>query len=322
VTALRLAVLGHGFISDLHCQAARSAGAEVVIVAGRDHDRVAGFAANHHIERFTADWREAVSAKDVDAVVIGTPNAQHCEQALAAIAHNKHVLIDKPMATTVAEAQQIADAAGRADRTVLVGHMWRYRNEVIAARDLIMSGEVGRPVRTRGYGIHAGWGPSGWFVDPSLSGGGALIDMGIHAIDTARFLLGDPSPTKVMASIGTAYGDYDVDDDAVVIVEWSSQVRSVIEAGWWQPRLDGVEAETEVFGTGGHLQIWPAFTAHAPPPADYVHCSLPMYTTQMADFVTCCRTGATPIASVEVGITALSIVEQAYSTAGISRAIS
>lgn len=317
MTPVRLAVLGHGFISDLHCRAARTAGAEVVIVAGRDPSRVAAFAAAHGIARSTDDWRVAVSAPDVDAVVIGTPNAQHGAQALMAFAYGRHVLVDKPMAITVAEAHTMAEAAQRAERTLLVGHMWRYRSEVRAARERLAAGEVGTPVRTRGYGIHARWGPSGWFTDPAHAGGGSLIDMGIHAIDTVRYLLGDPEPTRVMASIGTAHGDYPVDDDAVVLIEWSNGVRSVVEAGWWQPRLDGVEADTEIYGTTGHLRIWPEFAAHTPPPADYVHCSLPMYIAQMQDFLTCVRTGATPLASSEVGITALEIVEQAYRSAGL-----
>ena len=71
-------------------------------------------------------------------------------------------------------------------------HPWRHHEAVIAVRDAIAAGELGRVVRTHGYGVHADWGPGGWFTDPALAGGGALVDMGIHAIDTARFLLGEP----------------------------------------------------------------------------------------------------------------------------------
>ncbi|MEX0846418.1 MAG: hypothetical protein WD023_01470 [Ilumatobacteraceae bacterium] len=76
--------------------------------------------------------------------------------------------------------------------------------------------------------------------------------------------------------------------------------------------LDDVEAETEteIYGTGGHLRIWPQFTPDHPAPDDYVHCTLPMYAAQMADFVRCCHTGDTPVASAEVGIVALDIVER------------
>ncbi|MCZ7537087.1 MAG: Gfo/Idh/MocA family oxidoreductase [Acidimicrobiia bacterium] len=299
---LRLALLGYGFIGRMHEQAALACDLSITRVC-----------------RSSDDWRAAVRADDVDAVVIGTPNALHHPQAMAALRAGKHVLIDKPMAVTVAEGEEIAAEATAAGLTVLVGHMWRYRDEVIAARDRIAAGSVGRPVRTRGFGIHAGWGPSGWFTNPDLAGGGALIDMGIHAIDTARFLLGDPSPVRVTASIGTAYGDYPVDDDGVVLIEWSNGVRSVVESGWWQPRLDGVEAETEVYGTGGFERIWPQFTHATPPPDDYVHCSLPMFAAQMADFAHCCATGATPVASAETGLTALRVVESAYRDAEATR---
>ena len=172
-----------------------------------------------------------------------------------ALAAGKHVLVEKPMATTVADATG-HDRGGEAiGRVMLVGHMWRYRDEVDRHTQSVRAGDIGRAVRTRGYGIHAGWGPSGWFTDPALSGGGALIDMGIHAIDTARFLLGDPGPTRVGSSMSTAYGDYAVEDDGVVLIDWSNGVHSTIEVGWWQPRLDGVEADTDVYGTAGTTRM-------------------------------------------------------------------
>jgi predicted dehydrogenase len=297
---LRVCLLGHGFIGKMHEQAALANGLEVTRICKRDDD-----------------WQAAVQSADVDAVVIGTPNSLHHPQAMAALRARKHVLLDKPMAVTVDQCEEIADTAAANGLTLLVGHMWRYRDEVIATRDRIASGSVGTPIRTRGYGIHAGWGPSGWFTDPALAGGGALIDMGIHAIDTVRFLLGDPEPVRVTASMGTAYGDYAVDDDSVVLIEWSNGVRSVVEAGWWQPRLDGVEADTEVHGTAGYERIWPQYTPATPAPADYVHCSLPMFAAQMADFARCCATGATPIASAEVGLTAMRVVDAAYQSAGL-----
>ena len=251
---------------------------------------------------------------DIDAVVICTPNSRHEPEALHALGCGKHVLIEKPMANTVAMCDAIIAAAASSQRTILVGHMWRYRAEVIALRNQIAAGDIGGIVRTHGYGVHARWGPSGWFTDPALAGGGALIDMGIHAIDTVRFLLGDPLPRRVAASIGVgAFGDYAVDDDGLVIVDWASGVRSLVEFGWNQPRLGGLEAETEVIGVLGSERIWPQYP---PVPDGYEHCSIGMYQAQIADVASCCRTGATPIASAEVGLTALDIVCKAYAAAG------
>lgn len=313
---LRTAVLGYGWIADMHLGAAAAVGTDavdVVAVAGHHGDRARAFAERHGIPRSTDDWESVVADPGVDAVVIGTPNSLHHTQAMAGLAAGKHVLVDKPMATTTAEAEEMTASAAAAGLVLGVGHMWRHREEVVALRRRIEAGELGRVVRTHGYSIHAGWGPSGWFTDPALAGGGSLIDMGIHAVDTARYLLGDPEPERVQASIGVgAFCDEPVDDDGIVLVDWSGGARSVVEFGWWQPRLGGLEADTEVLGTGGHARIWPE---PLPPPEQYVHCSVPMYAAQLADFARCCATGATPVGSAEVGLTALRIVEQAYAAA-------
>ena len=331
---LRVGLIGYGFIGDLHCRAAQASGATVVAVSGHSGDRARAFAAAHGIAEATDDWTSLTSRDDIDLIVIGTPNSLHHSQAMESLRAGRHVLVDKPMAMNVAQADEMIAAAESGDRVLAVGHMWRYRTEVIALRDRIRAGKLGEIVRTRGYGIHSGWGPSGWFVDPALSGGGALIDMGIHAIDTTRFLLDDPEPVRTSASLGATFRNVAVpdtdaaevapettgkgrfiDDDGVVLIDWDQGTRSVIECGWWQPILDGVEADVECFGTLGHARIWPGFTATSPPPPTYEHCSLDMYAAQMADVLACCSSGAVPVANAAVGRIALAIVEAAYDAA-------
>ncbi len=313
--SVRAVVLGYGFIGGMHVEAAHALGDEVVIagVAGHRATPVAAFAERWGIARSTTDWESLCAEPDVDLVIIGTPNALHCEQAVHALSNGKHVLVEKPMATTVADAECMVAAAEANGLVLAVGHMWRYHRDVRALRQRIDSGDIGQPFRTHGWGVHAGWGPSGWFTDRSLAGGGALIDMGIHAIDTARFLLGDPEPLRVQASIGWGeLGAYDVDDDGLVIVDWQNGVRSLVEFGWWQPRLNGLEADTEVFGKAGSARVW---TMSLPPPDDYVHCSVPMYAAQLSDVARACRGGPAPQCSSEVGLTALRIVVDAYGAA-------
>ncbi len=166
-------------------------------------------------------------------------------------------------------------------------------------------------VKTRSYGVHAKWGPSGWFTDPRLAGGGALVDMGVHAIDTTRFLLGDPLPSRVLATVATRYGDYPVEDDAILLVSWSNGTNSIVESGWWQPHLGGLEADTEVYGTGGYARVW----ERTEMPADYQHCTQPMYSAQMAEFVEALAAGRQPRPSGEDGRVVMEIVERAYAVA-------
>ena len=139
------------------------------------------------------------------------------------------------------------------------------------------------------------------------------MDMGVHAIDTARFLLGDPDPTRVCAAVGTRYADgrYVVDDDGILLIGWSNGTNSLVGSGWWQPHLGGLEADTEVYGTGGYARIWP--------PEDlgqgYEHCTRPMYSAQISEFLGAIAEGRQPRPSGEDGRIVMRIVEDAYASA-------
>jgi predicted dehydrogenase len=312
---VRIAILGSGFIAAYHARAvAELPGAEVVAAANWRPESLVKLAETFAIPRQTTEWRELVGDPGIDAVVVATPNSLHAEQTIAFLGAGQHVLLEKPMAMNLAETDRMVGAAERSDAHLMVAHCWRFHPDVIALRDRIAAGELGEVVKTRGYGVHAKWGPAGWFVDPALAGGGALADMGVHAIDTARFLLGDPEPARVAAVIGTRYGDYGVDDDAILLISWSNGTNSVVESGWWQPELGGLEAETEVYGTGGYARIF-GFTE--PPTPDYEHCPQSMYTAQMAEFCDALRDGRPPRPTGAESRVTMQVVEEAYRSAGL-----
>ena len=309
---MRVALIGSGWIQDFHARGVLAyPGAELVAVANHREESARALAERHGIPEVTTDWRSLTTRDDVDAVVVSTPNALHAEQSIAFLQAGTHVLVEKPMAVSVAECDAMIDASRAGDASLMVAHNWRFRDEVIAMRDRIAEGELGEVVKTRGYGVHAGDGPDGWFVDPALSGGGALVDMGVHAIDTARFVLGDPMPERVCAAISTRYGSYDVDDDAVLLVGWSNGTNSVIESGWWHPHKEGMEADTEVYGTGGYDRIFP----REEPSEDYEHCSQPMYTEQIREFLGAIEEGRAPRPSGEDGRVVIDVVTRAYASA-------
>ena len=172
--------------------------------------------------------------------------------------------------------------------------------------------------------MHTHWGPSGWFTDPALAGGGALADMGIHAIDTARFLLGDPQPVAYTPH-RQALSDLEVDDTGVILVNWDSGAVSYIESGWWQPHADGIEAATQLYGKDGFASLYPTRIERldraektvlvedpgfAFPPGD--HAPQDMYNRQMACFLDCIQTGTVPVPGALEGWINMRITDAAY----------
>jgi predicted dehydrogenase len=309
----RVALFGCGWIQAFHARGVLASGGELVAVENHREESARIFADEHGIARVTTDWRALAADPDIDAGIVSTPNALHAPQTIALLEAGKHVMVEKPMATTLAEADAMIAASRASEAFLMVAHCWRFHDDVIAMRGRIAAGELGEIVKTRGYGVHAGWGPSGWFTDPALAGGGALLDMGVHAIDTARFLLGDPEPVRVFAVIGSRYagGRYTVDDDGILLISWSNGTNSVVESGWWQPHLGGVEADTEVYGTNGYARIWPP----EPPAEGDEHVAQPMYTAQVREFLRAIDAGRQPRPSGEDGRVALDVVERAYASA-------
>ena len=195
----RVALFGCGWIQDFHARGVLAHGDELVAVANHREESARAFA-----ERYddpSRDDRLGGAGRRPRGRCGGRRHAERAARPAGdrLAANGKHVMVEKPMAISVAECDAMIAASRDGGASLMVAHCWRFRDEVRAMRDRIVSGELGDVVETHGYGVHAGWGPSGWFTDPALAGGGALVDMGVHAIDTARFLLGDPVPGDVCA---------------------------------------------------------------------------------------------------------------------------
>ncbi len=331
-TTVRVGLIGCGFIGDYHARAINACSQAVLVAAAsRTQASLERFCSQFTVPVTTTDPSRITRASDIDAVVIATPNFLHAPQAIDALRHGKHVLVEKPMAMNYAEARRMVQAASQAKRYLQIGHMWRFDTEVRYLHDVIASGRLGRITKTKGYGIHVHWGPMGWFTKKKEAGGGALIDMGVHAIDTASYLLGDPEPISVYAKIGTFYGPYDVDDTGVVMIEWAGGTVSLVESGWWHPYMDGPEAATQVFGTEGYGRIFPAElhyqvgTAHGvfrpvlPDRKD--HCEQGMYDLQMEAFIQSIINETTPSPDGAHGAMIMRILDAAYASARTGKAI-
>jgi predicted dehydrogenase len=319
---LRFGVVGPGFIGRVHAQAIQAAeGAELVAAVGTHAARLAAFC-DELGARPCGSLDELLADDGVDVVVIATPNDLHVPQALACLEAGRHVLLEKPMACDRAAAESLVARARALDRRVLIGHLWRFDREAQRLRAAVAEGAIGRVVKTKGYGVHVNWGPSGWFVESARAGGGALIDMGVHAIDTVRYLLGDPLARAVYARIGTHFGDYAVDDHGILLITWEGGVESLIECGWWNPHADGLEASTQIFGTRGYARLFPTelvqiIDGKPQPrplelPAREQHLDPHIFVGQIAELCAAIREEREPQPGPGHGVEVLRICEAAY----------
>ena len=247
--ALRVAMIGYGFMGSAHSvgwrQAPRMfdlpAGVEMAVIVGRNADAVAEAAAKWGWAESATDWREVIARDDIDIVDIVTPGDSHAEIAIAALEAGKHVLCEKPLANTVAEAEAMADAAARAAERgakAMVGFTYRRVPAVTFLRDLIAQGVVGRVQQVRAA-YRQDWlvdpeGPLTWRMKKETAESGALGDIGAHIIDMTQFVTGQqveavsgtvetivkrrPILGERSGLLGTAteeYGDVTVDDAAL-----------------------------------------------------------------------------------------------------------
>ncbi|HEY9649673.1 MAG TPA: Gfo/Idh/MocA family oxidoreductase [Coleofasciculaceae cyanobacterium] len=341
---LNVAIAGAGHIAEVHARAVQNQKGQVVAVIEKFADKAAAFAQKFSIANQYATVEEALAGTKLDALIIGTPNFLHASQAIAALNAGIPVLVEKPMALNATEAEPMLEASIRANAVLMVGHCWRFDEETRWLKE--HTSQLGQIIRTKGYGVHVGWGPGGWFTQKNLSGGGAIADIGIHAIDTARFLLGDPQPVSVFARMGTHYKDCDVDDTGVIIINWDNGATSYIESGWCQPYADGPQASTQLYGTKGFGQLFPTrlLLPNLKPQNSLVkllptrlrsklrrkdveelksgfkfprkdHYPQAMYDRQMAHFFECIQTNRTPSPGAAEGLVNMKIVDAAYESA-------
>jgi UDP-N-acetyl-2-amino-2-deoxyglucuronate dehydrogenase len=187
-----VAMLGAGFIAEYHLAGlAAAGGASVRVLAGRSVQNAGKLAARFGVPDVTADWRAALERRDVDAVIIATPDDTHEAIAIAACAAGKAILLQKPMAGTLDAARRIVAAATRAGVDLQVSFMHRWFEEVAQARAWLDEGVIGplRSVRIRNATPGPDWGD--WFFDRTRVRNGVVDQLGVHGIDLALHLAGD-----------------------------------------------------------------------------------------------------------------------------------
>ena len=275
------------------------------------------------------DWRAMVDRPDVDIVVVATTNESLAEIARFAVEAGKHVLVEKPAARSVAELDPVIDAAGRMRRLVRVGFNHRYHPALLKARELCDSGAIGELMFVRGrygHGGRVGYDKE-WRADPALSGGGELIDQGVHLIDLSRWFLGDF--TTVGGFAHTYFWQMPVDDNAFLLLrtaggqaaflhvsctEWKNLFSLEIYGRDGKLHVEGLGASYGVEKLAFHRMLPemgpPETTAWEYPRGDQ------SWALEFAEFLDDIRVDRQPAAGLADARAALAIVEEIYRQSG------
>ncbi|NLF39532.1 Gfo/Idh/MocA family oxidoreductase [bacterium] len=264
MSKLRIGVVGLG-IGRHHITGYKShPNADVVAIADPDADRLRSIGDEHHIPARFASYEEMLAAEKLDVVSVCTPNKFHMPATVAALEAGCHVLCEKPMAMNTGEARRMLDAAKKARKRLMINFSYRFTEQSWALKHLVDTGILGdvyfaRTIWHRRRGL-PGFG--GWFGQKALSGGGPLIDLGVHRLDLALWLMGYPKPVWVMGStydpIGSALSKeqgkaFDVEDLAVGLVKFENGATLEVEASWAANVKEKELMETRLFGTKAGL---------------------------------------------------------------------
>ena len=231
---VRVAMLSfaHGHAFGYAGVLSRLPGVEIVVIADENEGRGTGAAKQFGTE-WVADYRAAIARDDIDAVVICSENARHKDMTVAAAEAGKHVLCEKPLATTVEDAQAMIDACKQHGVKLQTAFPVRFNASIVALKQAIQQGRIGTPLAIAAR--NPGTCPHSWFVDPELSGGGAVIDHTVHVVDVLRWMF-DAEVTEVYAEIDRRIYDIPTDDTGLLMMKLSNGVPVSLDTSWSRPK--------------------------------------------------------------------------------------
>jgi 1,5-anhydro-D-fructose reductase (1,5-anhydro-D-mannitol-forming) len=234
VTKLRWGLIGASTIAAEHMIGAfRANGGDVLSVMSTNPDRAAKYAREHRIANATTSLADLVTAKEIDAVYISTTNELHRDQVFAAAAAGKHVLCEKPLALTLADARAMVAECRK--RGVVLGTNHHLRNAAThrAMRAAIKAGRIGKPLFARVF--HSVYLPAhlqGWRLERPEAGGGVVLDITVHDADTLRFVLDDEPRSVIAMTSHGGMGRAGLEDGAMGVIRFSSGLLAQFHDGF------------------------------------------------------------------------------------------
>lgn len=254
---LRAGVIGLGWAGQQHMTGYRlDDSTELVALSGMEADELGRLGEQHEVEHRYTDWQAMIAEAELDVLSVCTPTALHAPMAIGALNAGIHVLSEKPMADHAGNASAMVEAAKANDRVLDVSFNHRRRGDVVAAKRIVDQGVLGKI-----YYAKAGWmrragipGLGSWFTKKALAGGGPMMDLGVHMLDIALHLMGEPTVTTVSGSSYAEFGPrglggassknggnkwsgggeatFEVEDLATAFVRLSDSSTLLLETSW------------------------------------------------------------------------------------------
>ncbi|MDR4886720.1 Gfo/Idh/MocA family oxidoreductase [Fredinandcohnia sp. QZ13] len=334
---IKIGVIGAGSISDLHFGSyAKNDNAKIVAVCDLNIERAEQKAKTYGAEHVYTDYHELLAHPEIDAVSICTWNNSHAEISIAALKAGKNVLVEKPLCKTVEEALAIEKAVKETGKLLQVGFVRRYASNTQILQKFIQNDELGDIYYAKASCIRRLGNPGGWFSDIERSGGGPLIDLGVHMIDICWYLMGRP---KVKSISGNTYhklgnrsnienlsyykaSDFDatkntVEDLANALIRFENGASLFVDVSFsLHAKKD--EISVKLFGDKGGAEIEPELLivsekhdtiVNLNPQIDNLSFDfVKAFQSEIDYFIECCRTGNETISPVEDGVEMMKIL--------------
>lgn len=276
MSKIKVGIIGAGSISESHMNSyQKNPDAEIVAICDLNEERAKAAAQKYGAAHTYTDYNELLANPEIDAVSICTWNNSHAEISIAAIKAGKHVLVEKPLCRTVEEALNVQKAVRSSDKLLQVGFVRRYDPNIGLLQEFIQKDEFGELYYAKASILRRLGNPGGWFADKERSGGGPLIDIGVHVIDLCWYMLGRPKVKSVSGNVYHKLGnrsnvkhlsfykaaDYDaskntVEDLANALIRFENGASLMVDVSFsLHAKKD--EAGVRIYGTKGGFEIDP-----------------------------------------------------------------
>ncbi|MCD9021673.1 Gfo/Idh/MocA family protein [Cohnella silvisoli] len=350
MSKINIGVIGTGSISSLHLSSYQNnPDAQIYAICDVNLGRAEKTVEQYNAKKAYSDYRELLQDPDIDGVSICTWNNTHAEIAIAALNAGKHVLVEKPLCRTVEEALRIEESVRLNGKIFQVGFVRRFDPNAQLAKQFLDNGELGEVYYAKASCLRRLGNPGGWFADKSRSGGGPLIDLGVHIIDLCWYLMGKPKVKSVNGAIHSKLGnrshvkglnfykaaDYDaqknnVEDLAVAFIRFHNGATLAVETSFTlHAKKD--EISVRLYGDLGGVEIEPEFMIvsekydtimNLNPQVNHLSIDVNgSFQNEIDHFISSIQTGHTPIASVQDGVEIMKILCAVYQSGEEEREI-